>query len=302
MGWRTIVISNPCRLSVKNRHLSIEPREGEAAMLPLSDISVVMIETPQCLVTSALLSAIADEGVALFACDASHTPNGLFAPFASHSRHTKAALLQVAWSEPFKKRCWQKIIEAKIKNQAKLLKHVGNDTAYKRLTNIASKVLSDDSTNCEAQAASVYWQSLFEGFRRGSQGEDVRNSALNYGYAVLRGVIARSVAASGLIPAFGLHHKSELNAFNLADDMIEPFRPLVDMLVWEMYEKAGFDTNVVLTKDDKMELVRLLGEKCKINSQNETILNACDIAAQSLSSCGAAKSHTKLLLPTFSDV
>lgn len=302
MGWRTVVISNPCRLSVKNRHLSIEPRDAETAMLPLSDISVVMIETPQCLLTSALLSALADEGVALFACDASHTPSGLFAPFATHSRHTKAALLQVSWGEPFKKRCWQKIIESKIKNQARLLKHTGDSAGHKRLVNIASKVLSDDSTNCEAQAASIYWKGLFTDFRRGSIEDDIRNSALNYGYALLRGAIARSIAASGLIPAFGLHHKSELNAFNLADDLIEPFRPLVDMAVWGMYEKAGFDKNTMLTKDDRMELVALLGERCKINTQNETILNACDITAQSLSSCGVAKSHTNLLLPTFCDV
>lgn len=295
MGWRTIFISNPCRLSVKERNLVVEPKESEPTKIPLSDISVVMIETPQCSISSALLSHIAAEGIALFACDATHTPNGLFAPFASHSRHTKTARAQASWSEPFKKRCWQKIIKAKIQNQAALLNITDKKESAKRLKNIAEKITSGDETNCEAQAASVYWRSLFDDFTRG--GQCAQNSALNYGYAVLRGAIARSVSASGFIPAFGLYHDSELNAFNLADDLIEPFRPFVDALVWRRF---GSEKNMDdLTKEDRIELAGLLGESCFVDDRHETMLNAADITAQSLMSCSFSKESKALILPTF---
>jgi CRISP-associated protein Cas1 len=295
MGWRTVFITNPCRLSVKERHLVIEPKDGECAKLPLVDISVIMIETPQCSLSSALLSIVADEGIALFACDSTHIPNGLFAPFASHSRHTKTAKAQSLWSEPFRKRCWQKIVKAKIQNQAKLLEIADKKDSVRRLINIAGKVTSGDSANCEAQAAAVYWRSLFDDFVRG--GLCVRNSALNYGYAILRGVIGRSLCASGFIPAFGLHHENDLNAFNLADDIIEPFRPFVDALVWRRF---GAETRTdELSKDDRAELVTLLGESCFVGIRHESILNAADIVAQSLANCSFTKESQSLILPTF---
>ena len=300
MSWRTVVISNPCRLSLKNRSLFVEPYSGESALLPLSDISALILESREAVLTAALLSAIADEGIALFSCDASHIPNGVFVPFASHSRHTKAAKIQKDWSEPFKKRAWQKIIKSKIMNQAFILSRTGNLEASKRLKNLATKTLSDDETNTEAQAAKIYWAALFRDFRRGSIEEDVRNSALNYGYAIIRGIIARSIAGAGLIGAFGLHHDSELNAFNLADDLVEPFRPFVDIRVWNMYERTGIDVRHGLGRDDKLDILGIFEDRVLIGGCLESIPNACEKVAVSLVSASVAKSHTALRLPEFS--
>lgn len=299
MSWRTVVVSNPCRLSLKNRSLFVEPYSGESASLPLSDISALILESREVILTAALLSAIADEGIALFSCDASHTPNGVFVPFASHSRHTKAAKIQRDWSEPFKKRAWQKIIKSKITNQSFVLSHIGNLEASKRLKNLAAKTPSNDETNTEAQAAKIYWGALFRDFRRGSLEEDVRNSALNYGYAIIRGIIARSIAGAGLIGAFGIRHDNELNAFNLADDLIEPFRPFVDMRVWKMCERLGLDVRRGLARDDKLDLLGIFEDRALIGGYLESMPNACEISAVSLASAGAAKSHTALLLPEF---
>lgn len=295
MGWRTIFITNPCRLSIKDSWLVVEPKDAEATRIPLMDISAIVIETPQCLLTSALLYRLADEGVALLSCDATHIPNGLFAPFASHSRHSKTARAQWVWSEPFRKRCWQKITKSKIENQAKVLELIGEKDGAKRLRNIASKTASGDSANCEAQAAGLYWQWLFDDFVRG--GICTRNSALNYGYAILRGAVARSLCGSGFIPAFGLHHANELNAFNLADDIIEPFRPFVDMLVWRRFGRQKYMDE--LSRGDKAELVALLGDSCFVGYRHESILNAADIASQSLMKCSFEKDASQLLLPEF---
>ncbi len=224
-------------------------------------------------------------------------PNGLLAPFGTHSRHTKTARTQALWSEPFKKRIWQSIIKQKITNQAEVLHKTGSVQSANQLETIASNVTSGDVGNREAGAACVYWRGLFEDFTRGSICK--RNSALNYGYAILRGAVARSICASGFVPALGVFHDNQLNAFNLADDIIEPFRPFVDMVVWELFRDEK--ESDILTRDDKMELTSILYSWCMIGSKNETIVNACDMVASSLASCTFAKEPRGLLLPKWSD-
>lgn len=294
-AWRTVVVTTPCYLHVRNRQLVIEPKDGEGSQLPLSDIGVVIIENPQVTLSAALLSALAQEGTALFSCDSSHLPNGLFAPFGTHSRHTRAARIQAAWSEPFKKRCWQKIIRAKVSSQAEVLRRVGAEDAARRLANLVDKVTSGDTTGIEAQAAQVYWRALFVNFKRWDGGLDVRNGGLNYGYAILRGALGRAISGAGLIPAFGLHHDGELNSFNLADDLIEPFRPFVDLRVWELFRGRAGDEP--LTREERVQIAQILGESCVMAERNETILSATQIIAQSLVSAGEQKDSRRLILP-----
>lgn len=299
-GWRTVLISQAARLSLSHQQLKVEPKEGDAVTLPLTDVAAIILETPQCTLTSALLSACAKMGTVLFSCDDAHLPNGLFAPFGTHSRHTKNARLQMGWSEPFKKRCWQKIIQAKITNQAELLKRIGQDSAARRLQGMVEQVGSGDPKNHESQAASLYWRALFPNFLRTDTGVDVRNGALNYGYAILRGALARSIVAHGFLPAFGLHHQSELNSYNLADDLIEPFRPLLDARVRAMFADER-DVERFLEKEDRVALAEILGVSCLIGGEKESLLHACEKVVESLLACTLQKSAQALVLPTFAD-
>lgn len=296
MSWKTIILSNPCRLSTKDNNLVLSRQEQEDVRIPLNDLASVVIETAQCTITSSLLSKLSAYGVVVYVCDETHTPNGILSPFGTHSRHSKTLKAQVGWSEPFKKRIWQSIIKQKILNQAEVLHLVGATQSNKQLKVLASNVTSGDLGNREAQAAYVYWTSLFEDFRRG--GICKRNSALNYGYAILRGAVARSISASGFVPALGLFHDNQLNAFNLADDIIEPFRPFVDMIVWNLFRDEKEPG--MLTRDEKMELTSILYAWCHIGDKNETVVNACDIVSSSLMACSFTKESKSFLLPAWS--
>ncbi len=291
MSWRIILITKPCKLSVKDRQLHYQPIDDEAVKLPLEDISVVILETKQATLTSALISELADYGIAMFSCDESHMPSGIFTSFHQHSRFTETAFLQTQWSEPFKKRCWQIIIQEKIKNQAKVLENSSCENS-EYLLSIADKIQSGDENNQEAFSARIYWDSLFETFRR--KEIDKRNSALNYGYAVLRGAIARYLSASGFLPCLGIHHSNKLNAFNLADDMIEPFRPFVDYIVFNMYENFYDNDDFGLSIEERQELVSVLTKECIFKNEKINVLKACELSVFSLANSTKSKNYNLL--------
>lgn len=293
MSWRIVQISSECKLSVKNRQLLYEPSDGEKVTLPLEDISVVILENRHILLTSTLLSELAEYGICLFSCDGTHTPNGVYAAFGNHCRHSEVANLQVNVSEPLKKRLWQKIVKAKIRNQAEVLRRVGNRFADK-LEKIAANIQSGDTENGEAFAAALYWDNLFSDFKR--HDGDTINAALNYGYAIIRGAVARSLVGAGLLPCFGLHHANKLNAFNLADDMIEPFRTFVDWVV----VKADLSKNDELKKEDKQRLVAVLTRNCSYDGEETTILKAVEQSAFSLVNAFKDREAKSLVLPEFS--
>ena len=293
MGWRIVQISTACKLSVKNKQLFYEPQEGDAVTLPLEDISVILLESKHILMTSTLLSEIAEYNICLFSCDGSHTPNGVFTPFATHSRHSEIAFLQQDASEPLKKRLWQKIVKYKICNQAEVLRHIGNNMAEK-LKEIAKNVQSGDTENAEAFAAQLYFKNLFQNFSR--REDSLPNAALNYGYAVLRGAVARSLVCAGLLPCFGLHHSNKLNPYNLADDVIEPFRPFVDKIVL----KLNFDDTSFLTKEHKQNLVSVLTKNCSFDDEEISILKAIERTAETLVNAFKDKEAKSLSLPVFS--
>ena len=295
MAWRIVQISSACKLSVRHKQLLYEPSEGEAVTLPLEDIAVVILENKQILLTSALLSELAEYGICLFSCDGTHTPNGVYTAFGTHSRHSDIAYLQIQASEPLKKRLWQKIVKAKIRNQAKVLRRAGKKEADK-LEEIAKNVQSGDTGNGEAFAAGLYWDHLFDDFKR--HDTDITNSALNYGYAVVRGVVARALVGAGLLPCFGLHHANKLNAFNLADDVIEPFRAFVDWTVVKM----DLSKKNKLEKEDKQFLVGVLTRNCSYDDEETTILKAIEQTAFSLVNALKDKEADSLVLPEFSKV
>ncbi|MDR2152364.1 MAG: type II CRISPR-associated endonuclease Cas1 [Helicobacteraceae bacterium] len=294
MGWRTAVFTEPCHLAIERGNLSYRPKNGEALSLPLEDICAIVIETQQATLTAPLLDSLAQQGGALFVCDKTHTPSGVFLPFHQHSRYAKTARSQIKWSAPFKKRVWQSLIKQKILNQAALLAHYGSANAQ-RLKNLADKVQSGDTDNKEAQAATIYWQTLFKNFSRSAI--DIRNSALNYGYSIVRGAIARSVVSAGLIPAFGVHHSNELNAFNLVDDLIEPFRPIVDLLAIELIGVEPRKDRIELNKNERFKLSGVLGRYVRMRGNKIMALSAADDAAFSLVRATTTNDWNELDLP-----
>ena len=290
MGWRILQITKHCKLSVKNRQLVCENNEDKLT-LPIEDISVIVLENRQIIFSNALLSELADNDIVLFSCDFSHIPSGCFAPFHNHSRYAEVAWLQVETSEPLKKRIWQEIVKTKICNQASCLKFF-NKQHHQKLLEIAKLVQSGDSKNSEAFAASIYWKDLFIDFNRHDE-FDIRNSALNYGYAIIRGCMARSVVGAGLLPCFGVHHANKLNAFNLVDDLMEPFRPFVDFQV----NKLNISNPKELNSQTKNKLVEILTQNCSVNDEEVTLLRACDLVALSVAKTIKNKNIKHLQLP-----
>lgn len=233
MEYRNIFLANPARLSVQREQLVIE--QAEKFTVPMEDISAVLIESQQVQLTVHAAAALAEHGITVFLCDNKHLPCAQILPINQYCRQRKLLTAQCEMGKPLKKQLWQRIVVQKIRNQAECLRLSGKN-GWEELRQMADKVLSDDSDNREAVAAALYFPLLFgDGFSRGD--DDPRNVALNYGYAILRGGIARNLVVHGLEPCIGVHHRSELNNFNLADDLIEPFRPIVDLHVAENFSE-----------------------------------------------------------------
>lgn len=279
MGWRSVVIGNPAQLDFHQRALRVQ-QEGNTAHVPLEDISVVLIEHAQVTLTSALLSALADAQIAVLTVGADHHPNGVLLPYLPHSRALKVMRAQLDTSLPTQKRLWQAIVQQKIRNQSAVLaRHSDADRDRRALLAMADDVRSGDPDNLEGQAAQRYFRALWgDDFTR-NQSRFV-NAALNYGYAVVRAAIARSLVAYGFLPAFGIHHRSEQNAFNLADDLIEPYRPLVDTHVLKNWP---LEPQRELSPKDKQQLVALLHRDITTTATKQTLLAAVEATVVSLS-------------------
>lgn len=289
MSWRSLIISRPSKLSVKNNQLQIH--QEEVWNVPVEDISAIVLESQQILLTESFLSKACENNIIIYICDTKHIPNGYILPYFQHSRNAKIVRNQISLTEPFKKRCWQQIIKQKIYNQSYVLKCIGKHDIERKLLSLIEKVDSGDSKNIEGQAAKIYFESLFlKGFNRNY--ENIYNSCLDYGYSILRGGIARTISQYGYIPCIGIHHKSELNNFNLADDFIEPFRPIVDLwTVQNVTLKDEFDAQI------RTKLVDLLNYEMVIAGKRQSILNTIDVMITSFTTCVQSKDYTKLLTP-----
>ena len=231
MGDRILDLSErPFRLHVNNSLLVLESEGINVPPIPLGDLAVVIASHPQISFTQAVLSGLATAGAAFVACDAKHRPVAMLLPLIAHSLQSERFAAQAALSLPAKKQIWRRIIRAKIRAQGHVLQDTGNDDHG--LLALSAKVRSGDSGNLEATAAQTYWKRLFGShkFRRNDE-LDPCNSCLNYGYAVLRATVARALCSSGLNPTLGVHHHNRYDPFCLADDLMEPFRPIVDRAV-----------------------------------------------------------------------
>ena len=290
MTWRSIVISRPAKL--KRDHYSLAIEQEQTACVPFEDIAVIVLNHREITLTHPVLSACGEYGISLFATGDTHHPSGVFIPFLPHSRATRWLRLQLDLPRPVAKQTWATIVRKKIANQAACLRLAGRDGAD-RLDSYARRVRSGDGGNLEGQAAAFYFTQMFgKDFRRDQA--RYTNAALDYGYAVLRGTIARGLVAHGLMPSIGLFHASEQNAFNLADDVIEPFRPLVDLFVAKMTPQPDDE----LHPEDKVALVGLLNLDMGMPRGKMSALSAIEHTIESLARIYDGGSETLLELPT----
>ncbi|HOE11646.1 MAG TPA: type II CRISPR-associated endonuclease Cas1 [bacterium] len=259
---QTIEISSkPTHLRVRNGQLQIEQREDESkttASVPCEDIGILVVDQVQTTYTHSALTTLAESGAIVLVCGQDHLPVGMLLPLAEHTEVVWRIAEQIDISKPLQKQLWRQLVQAKIRAQAKNLPE--NTPQRTRLLNLAQRVRSGDPSNMEAQAAKVYWSAWLEEnhpFRRDPDGKDPLNSLLNYGYAVLRAAVARAVVCAGLLPAIGLHHANRSNAFCLADDLMEPLRPLVDARVRSLYGSGCREIDPAA----KQELLGILTQK-----------------------------------------
>ena len=292
MTWRSLLISRPAKLSLQQQHLLIQ--QEESIPVPLEDIAVIVVESREVVITAPLLSACAQNGITLLTCDEQFLPCGQWLPFAQYHRSLKILRQQMNMTQPQKKQLWQQIVKQKIRNQAWMLDYSGHDIASGRLNALADEVKSGDKGYAEGQAAALYFPLLFgDAFTRSS--ESGINACLNYGYSIIRSAVARALVQYGFLPALGLHHRSELNPFNLADDFIEPYRPIVDLLAYEHLSSDGLKDT--LTPEFKRKLIELLCHQILLDKQKYSVLSAIDRTIQSFQTALSENNPKLLKLP-----
>jgi CRISPR-associated protein Cas1 len=283
---RTVEIStHGTYVHKRHKQLVIEKDKETLGSVPIEDLGVLIIDSPQITLSSGLISYLAEQNVALVFTDGKHLPASVSIPFSGHSVQNKILQQQVAVTLPQRKRLWAEIVTAKIANQAACLKLCGKSSD--RLTAMSKRIQSGDPSNVEAQAARVYWRALFgKEFRRDRETDDA-NKLLNYGYAIMRASMARAIVATGMHPAFGLHHNNQYNAMPLADDLMEPLRPFIDARVWQIErellpEADGSETEFRLDPGTKKELLSVLSHECFFDGRKMPLLVAVGLYAASV--------------------
>ena len=295
---RTLYFGNPAYLHKNLMQLKvINPDDNsELGSVPLEDIGVVLLDHPQITLTHALMAALLERNVALISCDEKHLPVGLMLPLDGNTIQTERFRAQIDASEPLKKNLWSQTIKAKIENQAKVLQLAGIDN--KRLLALVPLIQSGDPDNVEGRAASVYWKLLFEDlpFVRDRFGL-MPNAHLNYGYAILRAIVARALVGSGLLPTLGIHHSNKYNAYCLADDIMEPYRPFVDWMVYNMLQNEEI-TDDDISKEHKVKLLSIATVDVQIDGKKSPLMVGLPRTTNSLVECFDG-SRRKIIYPEF---
>ena len=289
---RTLSFSRICNLSLKNCQMVIQMKDDQDFIrtIPIEDIGYVLLENQQINITMPLLNALADNNVAVIVCSNKMMPNAMMLNLESNSVQGERYRDQIIASEPLKKNLWKQTVEAKIRNQAALLDKLDKDGSV--LKPYWQNVKSGDSDNREGVAAKIYWDALFgDDFMRYRTG-DTPNEMLNYGYTVLRAAVARSLMGSGLFPAFGIYHKNRYNAFPLADDIMEPYRPFVDEVVFDLYANGETELN----KDVKAEILKLLYVDTHFDKVTRPLDVGLSLTTASLAKCFSGE-QKKIIFP-----
>lgn len=279
---KTLIFQNACHLNIKYKQLVITAKTtGEINQRPVEDVGFVLLDHPQITFTQAVMQHFAEQNTAVIFCNKKHHPSSMLFHLDTHQVQSEHFRAQVESSLPLKKQLWQQTIKSKIRNQAVVLDVSG--FSGDALRYMAKKVNSGDTTNQEARAARYYWPVLFgDDFIRNRFGLPP-NNLLNYGYAILRAAVARSLMGSGLLPTLGIHHRNKYNAFCLADDIMEPYRPFVDLHVCELYD-AGL-VHEDLSTDNKTEMLSVLTADVMIHKKKRPLMIALSETTASLSRC-----------------
>lgn len=305
---RTLCFSNPAYLSLRNEQLIIKLPQVEknetlpesfkadaVKTIPVEDIGVVVLDNKQITITQGLMEALLENNCAVITCNKSHLPVGLLLPLCGNTTQNERFRQQLDASLPLKKQLWQQTVQTKISNQAAVLRNcrgveIGNMLRWQ------NDVRSGDPDNMEGRAAAYYWKNMFpevDDFTRDRDGVSP-NNILNYGYAILRAVVARSLVSSGLLPTLGIHHHNRYNAYCLADDIMEPYRPYVDELVVSYTDENGYPDE--LTPDIKRVMLSIPVLDVRINGQRSPLMLAAGQTAASLTRCFSGESR-KIVFP-----
>lgn len=290
---RTLYFGNPAYLSLSSRQLVIRKSENQKegaqgeniCTRAIEDIGVIVIDHPQITLTSALIAALLDNNVALITCDSHHMPTGLLLLLSGNTIQSERFQAQVSASLPLKKQLWQQTVKQKIANQSITLRQFTSaETGC--MDKWSNDVRSGDVDNLEGRAAAYYWKNLFaqeiDHFKRGRE-EAAPNHLLNYGYAILRAIIARALVSSGLLPTLGIHHHNRYNAYCLADDIMEPYRPYVDAHVLVLLRQKGFQEE--LTQEDKAYLLQIPTLDVCVEGKRSPLLVAASLTTASVAKC-----------------
>ncbi len=294
MVKRTLLFTSPVYLKIKRKQLLIEYAGGKKKYADVVDLGLVVLEHPQITITHGVLNALLENNCALVTCNYKHMPAGLMLPLAANTLQSERYQNQINATVPLKKQLWQQTVQAKIRNQASVLALYG--FTIDNMLAWAKSVRSGDSENREATAAVYYWSELFkavDNFTREREGVSP-NNFLNYGYAILRAVVARALVGAGLIVTLGIHHDNRYNAYCLADDIMEPYRPYVDMLVYEILEEYGENEDIPM--DIKAKLLKIPVLDTIIRERRRPLMNAVEETTASLVQCFAGETR-KLSYP-----
>lgn len=285
----------PVGLSVRYENLVVRRDGKDEVTIPLADVAVVVASHPQVVITQAVLAGLAAAGAVYVVCDANRLPSGMMLPLVGHFAQVERIQTQIGASLPTKKRSWAQVVQCKLRAQGDTLLDLTGDDGG--LLDLSKRVRSGDPDNLEAQGARRYWERLFGSapFTRDRDAEDA-NRFLNYGYAVLRAITARAVCAAGLHPSIGIHHHNRYSAFTLADDLMEPFRVVVDRSVVDLVDKRG--SSAPMDKETKAVLIGALLARFGYEGEARTMFDIVQRVASSLASVCAGESG-KLALPAF---
>ena len=308
---RTLYFGNPAYLSLKDEQLIIKFPEIEKndtlpdtfkkenqKSVPIEDVGLVVLDHLQITITQGLLEKLLENNCAIITCDKSRLPVGLMLPLSGNTLQSERFREQIEASLPLKKQLWQQTVSAKIENQAAVLKaHRKCETG--NMFKWAEQVRSGDPENLEARAAAYYWANLFPDIHEFTRKRDgiPPNNLLNYGYAILRAIVARSLVGSGLLPTLGIHHHNRYNAYCLADDIMEPYRPFVDKLVLQIVDNKRYNIDE-LNKELKGELLQIPVLDVQINGNRSPLMVAVTTTTRSLYKCFIGESR-KLVYPNF---
>ncbi|MFV0571085.1 MAG: type II CRISPR-associated endonuclease Cas1 [Xanthomarina gelatinilytica] len=280
---KSVLIEQKSKVTCKNLQLHIKTEKREAS-IPIEDIGFLVIDNPEVYISITAFNLLVDNNTAVIICNAKHLPNGMFLNLNSHHIQQEIFKHQINASMPLKKQLWQQTIIEKIKNQGQLLETITK--SKNKFDFLASKVLSGDTTNIEAVAANFYWKSFFDNSFKRERFGDYPNNFLNYGYAILRAATARALSGGGLLNTLGIHHKSKYNAFALADDIMEPFRPIVDEAVYTImqhYDEQELNTEI------KSVLLQILTRTVYFKTEKSPLMVALQKTASSLQQCFSGK-------------